>query len=171
MEKTFSLILLILITNFSCTPGIMKCFLDFEYFNKTFEFDFSKEYLKNKIVESYSYNESFLLKNLGVTLIENEQVNSKYQKSVNIWLDKNNWDKFKSEIRNNTTDTLNIIIGKQHSRKEIKFTAIVKGDDKNSSLELKKLHYQKRNNCKKEKDYYLIKLSKKIEGKFIEKLK
>ncbi len=67
----------------------------------------------------FSYDENLLLKNMGKTTIENSAINTEYRKSIDIWLDKTNWEKFASEIRNKTTDTLNIIIGKHHSRRAI----------------------------------------------------
>jgi soluble P-type ATPase len=88
-----------------CTLPLLQCFLKFTNFEKTYEFDFSKEELKNQIVEAYTYDKSLLLKNLGLTLIQNEKVNSEYRQNVDIWLDKKNWDEVKSEIRSNTTDS------------------------------------------------------------------
>lgn len=162
---------LILVFFSSCTPGVLQCYLTFADYNKRFDFDFSKEELKNRIVESYSYNESLLLKNLGKTTIENEEVNSEYRKSTDIWLDKNNWDQFQSEIRSNTTDTLKIIIGKHHSRRQIELMAIVEGDDRKSSLTIDGFSYTRRRACEREQEYYKVKLADKTDEKFIDQLK
>lgn len=154
-----------------CTLGFMECYLTFTNYNKTYDFDFPKEELKNRIVESYSYNQSLLMKNLGKTIIENDSVNKMYRESGNIWLEKQNWDKFKAGIRNNTSDTLTIIIGKFHSRKHIKLLAIINGNERKSSLKVHGFEFTRLSACKKEKDYYQVKLSNRIEEKFIDKLK
>lgn len=123
---TIKVVLILLITTLSsCTPGLMRCYLTFTDYEKSVEFDFSKEELKNRIIEAYSYDQSLLLQNFGKTLIENEQINNEYRKSVDVWLDKYNWDQFKSKIISNTPDTLNIIIGKHFSWQRIKFTVVV----------------------------------------------
>lgn len=54
------------------------------------------------MVEAYTYDKNRLLKNFGLTLIQSKAVNAEYRKSVEIWLDKQRWDDFKSEIRGNT---------------------------------------------------------------------
>jgi hypothetical protein len=166
-----ALTLLFLFILSSCTLTPLKCFLDFSDYNKTYEFNFSKTVLKDKIVEAYSYDESLFLKNLGKTTIENETINETYRKSVDVWLDKSNWDKFKSEIRQNTDDTLSIVIGKHQSRKRIKLEVVVQGNDDKSSLKIHAFNYQKRKACSKDKEYYILRLSKEIEKKFISKLK
>jgi hypothetical protein len=155
----------------SCTLTPLECFLNFSDYNKTYEFNFSKAILKDRIVEAYSYDESLFLKNIGKTTIENKTINETYQKSVDVWLDKSNWDKFKSEIRQSTLDTLSIIIDKHHSRKSIELEIIIQGDTDKSFLKIRGFKYQKRKVCNKDKEYYLLKLSKKIEKKFIRKLK
>ena len=155
----------------SCTLAPLECFLNFSDFKKTYEFSFSKAELKDRIVDAYSYDESLLMKNLGKAIIENEEVNKAYRKSVDIWLDKKNWDKFKTEIRQNTADTLNIIIGKHQSGKQIQLEAIVHGDNNKSSLTMHGFKYQRRRACSKDKEYYVLTLSEKIEKKFISKLK
>ena len=154
-----------------CTFTPLQCFLNFYDYNETFEFNFSKAELKDRIVDAYSYDESLLLKNLGKTIIENKEVNKAYRESVDIWLDKNNWDKFKMEIRQNTPDTLSIIIGKHQSRKQTQFEAIVLGDNNKSSLSIHGFKYQRRKACFKNKKYYFLKISENIEKKFISKLK
>ena len=116
-------------------------------------------------------DESLFLKNLGKTLIENEHVNEAYRKNVDIWLDKSSWDKFKSEIRQNTADTLSITIGKHQGRKQIQFEAIIQGDNSKSFLIVHGFKYQRRRACSKDKEYYVLTLSEKIEKKFINKLK
>lgn len=155
----------------SCTLTPLKCFLNFSDYSKTYEFNFSKTILKDKIVEAYSYDESLFLKNLGKTIIENETINETYRKNADLWLDKSNWDKFKSEIRQSTADTLSIIIGKHQSRKKIHLDVIVQGDNDKSFLKIRSFKYQRRKACSKDKEYYVLKLSKKIENKFISKLK
>ena len=161
----------LLISVSGCTPPLLQCFLKFADYEKTYEFDFSKEEFKNRIVEAYTYDKSLLLKNIGLTLIESEAVNSEYRQSVDVWLDKQNWDDVKSDIRNNTADTLNLLIGKHHSRKQIQILAIINGDNYNSRLTITKIEYQRRRACKKNKDFYKLKISSKINKKLIEKLK
>ena len=140
-------------------------------YKRTYNFDFSKTELKNKIIDAYTYDNTFFIQNLGLTLIEEEKINAQYRRSVDIWLQKNNWDEFNSEIRSNTRDTLNLIIAKHHSRKELKFSAIISGDDNSSALTINGFKYQKLRACTKEKDFYLLKLSNKINKKLIDKLK
>jgi hypothetical protein len=122
-------------------------------------------------VEAYSYDKSLLVKNFGKTIIENNDVNKAYRKSVGLWLNKKNWDKFKTEIRQNTADTLNIIIRKHQSRKEIQLYAIIQGDNNKSSLTIQGFKYQRLRACSKDQEYYLLSLSEKIDKKFISKLK
>ena len=165
------IILTILISISGCAPPLLQCFLKFNDYEKTYEFDFSKEELKNRIVEAYTYDKSLLLKNFGLTLIESEAVNSEYRKSVDVWLDKQNWDDMKADIRNNTADTLNLIIGKFHSRKQIQLFAIIDGDNDKSSLSIMNIEYQRRRACEKDKDFYKLKVSSKIDKKLIEKIK
>jgi hypothetical protein len=155
----------------SCTLAPLQCFLSFSDYTKTYEFPFSREELKDRIIEAYSYDESLLLKNLGKTVIENEEVNKTYRTSVTVWLDKSNWDKFRLRIRRETPDTLNLVIGKHLSRKQIRLQAIVQGDANRSTLTIHGFKYQQRRPCKKDKEYYLLTLSEKIEKKFISKLK
>lgn len=168
-QSLIALCLLFLVSG--CTPPLLQCILNFSDFEETYEFDFSKEELKNKIVEAYTYDKSLLLKNFGVTLIESEKVNSEYRQSLEVWLDKRNWDDVKSEIRSNTTDTLNLLIGKHHSGKQIKLLALIKGESDKSSLTIKSVEYRRRKACDKEKEYYKIKVSNTIEKKLIKKLK
>lgn len=166
------LIALCLLFLFSeCTLPALQCFLQFSGYEKTYEFDLSKEELKDQIVAAYTYNKSILLKNLGLTLIENEQVNAEYRQSVDIWLDKRNWDQVKSEIRTNTADTLHLLIGKHQTRKQIKMTAIIKGENDRSSLTIMNIEYRRRRACEEEKDYYKIRIADKIEQQLVEKLK
>jgi hypothetical protein len=165
------IILTILISISGCTPPLLQCFLKFNDYEKTNEFDFSKEELKNRIVEAYTYDKSLLLKNFGLTLIESEAVNSEYRKSVDVWLDKQNWDDMKADIRNNTADTLNLIIGKFHSRKQIQLLAIIDGDNDKSSLSIMNIEYQRRRACEKDKTFYKLKVSRKIDKKLIERIK
>ena len=154
----------------SCTLAPLECFLTFSDYQKTYKYNFSKEELKNRIIEAYSYDESLLLKNLGKTLIENEEVNKKYRTSIYLWLDKSNWDNFKSEIWHNTTDTLNLVIGKHHSRRQIQFQATIEGDKEKSSLTVHGFKYQQRKSCNKDREYYVLTLSERINKKFITKL-
>ncbi len=170
--KIRHLILLTLILSISgCTPPLLQCFLKFTDYEKTYEFDFSKEELKNRIVDAYTYDKSLLLKNFGLTLIESEAVNSEYRQSFDIWLDKQNWDEVKSDIRNNTADTMNLLIGKFHSRKQIQLLGIINGDIDKSSLTITNIEYQRRRACEKDKDFYKLKISNKIDKKLIEKIK
>lgn len=149
----------------------MQCFLKFTGFEKTYEFDFSKEELKNRIVEAYTYDKSLLLKNLGLTLIQNEAVNSEYRQNVEVWLDKQNWDVVKADIRNNTADTLNLLVGKHHSRKQIKLLAIIDGDHDKSKFTIMNIEYQRTRACDRDKDFYKLRIANKIDKKLIEKLK
>lgn len=155
----------------SCTPSVLQCYLTFNDINKTYEFAFSKQELKKRIVDSYSYDESLLLKNMGKTTIENLAVNTEYRKSIDVWLDKTNWDRFESEIRNKTTDTLNIIIGKHHSRRAIDLKVIVSGNENKSWLTIQGLSYKRVKKCQKESNYYRVRLTNQIQKKFIDKLK
>lgn len=171
MKIRYLIVLTLLISNSGCTLPLLQCFLKFTDYEKTYEFDFSKEELKNRIVEAYTYDKSLFLKNGGLTLIQSEAVNAEYRQSVKVWLDKQNWDKVKSEIRNNTADTLNLLVGKHHSRKQIKLLAIIDGDNYKSGLTITNIEYQKRRACEKYKEYYKIRISVKIDKKLIEKLK
>ena len=154
-----------------CSPPLLQCFLKFTDYEKTYEFDFSKGELKNRIVEAYTYDKSLLLINFGLTLIENEAINSEYRQSIDVWLDKQNWDEVKSDIRNNTADTLNLLIGKFHSRKQIQLLAIIDGDNEKSNLSIMDIEYQRRRACEKDKDFYKLKISSQIDQKLIEKIK
>ncbi len=86
MKIRHLILLTLLISVSGCTPPLLQCFLKFTDYEKTYEFDFSKEELKNRIVEAYTDDKSLLLKNFGLTLIQNETVNSKYRKSNNVWV-------------------------------------------------------------------------------------
>lgn len=170
--KTRYLILLTLLISISgCKPTLLQCFLKLTDYEKTYDFDFSKEELKNRIVEAYTYDKSILLKNFGLTLIQNETVNSEYRKSVDVWLDKQNWDQVKSEIRNNTADTLSLLMGKHQSRKQIKLLAIIDGDNDKSRLTIINIEYHRRRACEKDKDQYKVRIVNQINNKLIEKLK
>ncbi|MGO3707540.1 MAG: hypothetical protein ACTJGD_05475 [Mesonia hippocampi] len=127
--------------------------------------------MKNRIEKAYTYDKSLFLKNFGLTLIESEAVNSEYRQSIDIWLDKQNWDDVRSDIRNNTADTLNLLIGRFHSRKQIQLLAIINGDNEKSSLTITNIEYQRRRACEKDKDFYKLKISNKINKKLIEKIK
>lgn len=170
MKIRHLIILILLISSSGCTPSLMHCFLKFTDYEKKYKFDFSKEELKNRIVEAYTYDKSLLLKNLGMTLIESEAINSEYRESVDVWLDKKNWDDVKSKIRNNTPDTLSLLIGKHHSRKQIKLLAIIEGDSDKSTLTIVNIEYQRQRVCERDKDFYKLKISSKIDKKLIEKI-
>lgn len=86
-------------------------------------------------------------------------------------MDKQNWDDVRSDIRNNTADTLNLLIGRFHSRKQIQLLAIINGDNEKSSLTITNIEYQRRRACEKDKDFYKLKISNKINKKLIEKIK
>lgn len=171
MRTRYLILLILLISISGCTSPLLQCFLKFADYEKTYDFNFSKEELKNHILDAYTYDKSLLLKNLGLTLIQNETVNSQYKKSIDVWLDKQNWDSVKSEIRNNTADTLNLLIGNQHSRKQIKLLAIIVGDHYNSRLTIMNIDYQQSKACEKDKEYYKFRVSNRIEKKLIKKLK
>ncbi|UTW65500.1 hypothetical protein KFE94_12660 [bacterium SCSIO 12643] len=171
MKIRYLFIILILSASISsCTPSVLVCYLKFSDYKKTYDFNFSKTELKNRIVEAYTYDKSLLLKNFGLTLIEEETVNSEYRKSVEVWLDKGDWDDVKSEIRNNTSDTLNLLIGKHHSRKQIQLLAIIAGDSTMSSLTIMNIEYQRKRACENEKMYHKLKISNQIDQKLIKKL-
>jgi len=103
----------------SCTLPLMLGHLEFNDLDKTYEFNLSKERLKDEIVERYTYDVGLLSKNFGRTLIENPEVNKKYRISIHEWLDKSNWDKYKTEIRQSMGDTTDVEIVKHHSQKSI----------------------------------------------------
>ena len=86
--KGCSIILMLMIALNGCQPPFIECVLNFPGFTKTYKFSFSKEELKNRIVEAYTYDESLLLKNFGLTLIENEEVDAQYRQSIEMWLEK-----------------------------------------------------------------------------------
>lgn len=169
MKYKYLIFLFIIFIMNSCTPPLLLCFLEFSNFEKTYDFKFSKEELKNQIVEAYTYDENLFKKNFAITLIENKKVNSQYNKSVEVRLDKENWDKLKSEIRTNTPDTLALLIRK--NRKEINLIAIIDGNSEKSSLTIKNVEYKRRKVCKKETEYYKTKVTDKIEKKLIAKIK
>ncbi len=169
--KSYTSIILILLLISGCTPGIMKCFLKFDKYQSNHKFNYSKEQLKNNIVELYSYDENLLLKNFGKTLVENEAVNEKYRTSTTNWLDKNKWAELKEQIRNETTDTLRIIISKHHGLKTVSFKAIVSGNINKSELTITGVEYQRTKACVKETNFYLERIQDKIVKNFIEKLK
>lgn len=168
MKYYWLFILLIFCTLGGCQPLPILCLLNFADYHKTYHFDFPVEELKNRIIASYSYDESLFAINFGKVLIENEEVNGKYRRSVDIWLDKRNWEQFKSEIRQNTGDTLNLIIGKLHSGKQkIQLQVIVQGTEGHSSLTIHGLRYQQQKACRKSEEYYLKVLPERIEKRFI----
>jgi hypothetical protein len=170
MKKIILNIVLLCTLFSSCTPRILQCYLSFKDINKTHEFTFSKQELKKRIIDSYTYDESLLAKNLGKTTIENLAVNTEYRKNIDVWLGKTTWDSFESEIRNNTSDTLSIIIGKHHSRKGIEMRAIVSGDENKSRITIQSFDYKRAKKCLREKNYYRIRLTNQIQKKFIDKL-
>ncbi|MEL7376514.1 MAG: hypothetical protein AAFY36_04800 [Bacteroidota bacterium] len=168
--KILYFFLLILLGLSSCTLPPLLCFLSFTGQEKVYEFDFPKEELKNKIVEAYTYDKSILAKNFGLTLIQNEDINSEYRRSISVWLDKSNWDEFATEIRVNTPDTLRLLIGKHHSRKEISILAVIDGNESKSSLTLSDIKYQRTRACNRDQEYYRIRVSNRIDRKLIRKL-
>lgn len=171
MKIRYLILLTLLISVYGCTNPLLQCFLKFNNYEKAYEFDFSKQELKNRIVEAYTYDKGLFLKNFGLVLIEGEEVNSEYRQSIEIWLDKKKWDNVKSEIRNYTADTLNLLIGKHNSRKQIKLLAIIDGDSYMSKLTIMNIEYQRRRACEKYNDFYKLKVSSKIDKKLIEKIK
>lgn len=170
-KRTLSLIIIgsFLCTN--CVPPKLLCQFDLSDFTKTYEFNYSKEELKDRIVEAYTYDVSLMSKLSGKRLIENTDVNTEYRKTQQIWLEKKNWDSFKSDIRQKTTDTLNIEILKHLCRERYSFQAVVSGDATQSSLTITNFKFQRRKACKKDSLYYVVELPKRMEQKFIRKLK
>jgi hypothetical protein len=148
----------------SCTLPLLLGHLEYPDFDKTYEFNFSKEMLKDKIIDQYSYDVGLLSKNLGRTLIENPEVDKKYR------LDKTNWDNYKDEIRKSLKDTVDIHIVKHHSRKSIYLKLIIDGDEHKAKLRIINVTADRRRECTKPKDFYKEKIVKRIESKFIEDL-
>jgi hypothetical protein len=64
-----------------------------------------------------------------------------------------------------------LLIGKHHSRKQIKLLAIIGGNNDKSRLTIMDIEYQKRRACDKEKDFYKLRIANKIDKTLIEKLK
>lgn len=153
-----------------CTLPKILCSLNFSDYIKTYEFNCSKDELKNRIFEAYWYDSSGFSRIFGKTNIENEDANEKYRKQY-IYLNiKEHWQKVKPEVRANTADTLNLLIGKYASpRDDIQFQVILKGDGNHSSLTINGFKYQQVRKCCEKKDYRK-KLSRKIKRKFINKL-
>ena len=168
MRKIFLGLTAILFTG--STLPIFLGHIEFNDFDRTYKFNFSKDKLKDKIVEQYSYDVGLLSKNLGRVLIENPEVNKKYRLSTTEWLDKGNWDKYKVEIRESIKDTTDIQIVKHHSRKSIHIRLIIDGDEKTSRLRIINVTADRRREFNKPRDFYKNKLTKKIEDKFIERL-
>lgn len=167
MKKLFALSGLLLLT--SCMPPRILCMLDFSDYTQTYEFNISKEELKDRIVSAYTYDTGFFWAVMGKTPIVNEDVSEKYRKEE-LWLDKEKWNRDKAEIRANTGDTLNLIVGKYASpRDDIKFQVILKGEGNKSSLKINGFKYQQVRKCCEKKNYRK-KLSRKIKRKFINKL-
>ena len=154
----------------SCSLPQLLGYLEFSDLDRTYEFDLPKEELKDMIVEEYSYDMGLLCKNLGRTLIEDPEVNSKYRISTEEWLDKGNWEQHKAEIRRSMGDTTDIHIVKHHSRKAIKFRLIMAGDTERSSLRVIRLTAVRRRKFSKSPEYHREKLIGKVERKFIRKL-
>lgn len=173
MINRLNLFVIIVLTGLfnSCTFPPLQCLLEYSDYEKQYNFNFSKEELKNRIIEAYSYDVSVTRKVFGINCIEEVSVNQKYRQNIYIWLDKSNWDKFKSEIRNNTQDTLTIIISKHLSRKELKFRVLIDGDVNKSALTIQKIEYRQPKKCDKDKTNYQTKFEKKIKTTFIDKLK
>lgn len=165
------LIILVVVMAAGCTPGVLNCFLRFEDYQSIYKFGYSKDELKRRIVESFSYGNNSLVNNIGKTLIENEEVNQKYRTSTINWLDKKNWNNYKGQILNDMTDTLTIIIGKHHSRKSIRFKAVIDGGQNYSVLRIEDVEYIRRKKCVRESRFYQDLIEKIIERKFIVRLK
>lgn len=165
-----SILYAVLLFQSGCVLAPMQCMLTFGNYNKTFEFDCSKEVLKDRIVESYSYDESVFLKVFGKTVIENEALSPHHYDPDVVFINKGNWDEFKTSIRKNTPDTLHISIGKHFSRKGIDLVAIVSGNDRKSSLIIKGFNFRQRRACEKDPDYYQGKIEAKIIKTFIHKI-
>ena len=141
--------------------------IEFNNFDQVYEFNFSKEMLKDKIVEQYTYDVGLLSKNLGRTLIENPEVNRKYRISTAEWLDRRSWDSYKAEIRHSLTDTTDVLIAKHHSRKSIYIRLIIEGDERTSRLRIINVTARRRREFEKPPEFYKDELIKKIENKFV----
>jgi hypothetical protein len=133
----------------SCTPAKFLCILEFPNYEQKFEFDFSKDKLKDRIIDAYTYDISVFRMLFGATSIQEKLVNSEYNQRVDFYLSKSNWDHFKSTIRLNTADTLNIIIAKHLSRKELHVKMVIEGNSEKSSLTIKKINSNFRKEFKK----------------------
>jgi hypothetical protein len=154
----------------ACVPPPLSCVLQFEGFEKRYEFNMSKDKLKDKIIEAYSYDKSVGSKLLGAHVIEEAAVEREFRKSLDTRLDKSNWDEFKSEIRQGTTDTLHITIGQHIRCKATSFLVLIDGDNTSSTVTIQNLKYHQRKNCKRDMEHYENKFSDRIESKFIKKL-
>jgi len=169
MKKVLSGLIFILLSG--CTPPLLLGHLEFDDVDKTYEFNFSKEKLKDKVVDLYSYDVGILSKNLGRTLIENPEVNKKYRRSTTEWLDRKTWDEHKVAIRQSLTDTTDIRIVKHHSPKSIRIRVIISGNENNSKLRVINISADRKRQFSKSRDYYKVKLIRKIENKFVDRLK
>jgi len=155
----------------SCLPPYLNCSFEFKGYNKKYEFDISKEDLKDEIVKAYSYDKGLFVKNLGYITLTNQAVSNKYRRLPEFRLDRKNWDDFKDEIRNNTADTLKLSLGRHRSRSGLDFIAVVNGNEKKSSLTIINMEYARKRLCKKDEKYYKSKAERKIARKLIRKLK
>ncbi len=157
-----------LVLSFSSCSFILLCQLTYDDFNESYDFNCSKEALKDRIVAAYTYKDHPPHR-IGTTTIGNEQIDTTRQRTSNFRLTKKNWAQFKPEIRANMSDTIGISINK--GLKAIKFTAIVSGNDKNSRLTIQTLKYIRRRECKKEPAFYQKEAAKRIQKRFIKKLR
>jgi hypothetical protein len=150
----------------SCSLPSLLCYLNFKNLNKKYEFVFSKQELKSRIAKVYDKNKRLFLLTSG-TINEQNKVNLEI-KRYGYDLDKTRWNKFKDSINTSATDTLTVVLIKKLSRnKQIALQLIIEGDNNKSSLVIKELKYSQRDMCRKDTSYYLPKLIKKVENKFI----
>lgn len=164
------LVILIVTVLNACTPPIFLCLLEFPEYEQKFDFGFSKDKLKDRIIDAYTYDISVFSMLFGATSVKEKSVNREYNQSVDFFLSKRNWDQFKSTIRLNTADTLDIIIGKHLSRKELHIKIVIDGDSEKSSLTIRKISYTQVRRCNKSKAYYQLRLSKRIQKKLLVQL-
>jgi hypothetical protein len=158
------------ISLYGCVLPPLQCLLEVSDINQKYVFNFSKKELKQKIVDTYTYDNNLWIKNFGKTMVFENGIDELYSKRQ-IWLDEDNWNDFKSEISQNVQDTLNIRLFKWQSRKEFRLNIIVDGDEKSSSITIKKINYERLKACVKNPNEYKMEAIKVAERKFIKKIK
>ena len=154
-----------------CMPPLLQCVLDFAGWEQTYTFEFSKHELKKRIVDTYTYDDILLKQNLGSTIIEEVGINEQYRQSTSVWMDRDDWNKLKHEIRASTPDTLNVIIGKHHSWRQITAMVVLGGDDRQSFMNFSDVKYQRRRKCDNNKNIVAVRVKNVIDRKLIEEIK